>query len=41
MDLASSDCLLDSSGTVLCLILNELSKKGMFHWRKKLVLEDI
>lgn len=30
VDLASPDCLSDSSGTVLCLILNEFCKEGKF-----------
>lgn len=33
--LASSDCLSDSSGIVLCLILNELSKDGKFSLEKE------
>ena len=35
VDLASSDCLSDSSRTVLCLILNGLSKEGKFSLEKE------
>lgn len=35
VDLASPDCLSDSSGTVLCLILNELCKEGKFSLEKE------